>query len=101
MTLGQQIVLQCLLRPDLSGFELLRNKERADAKDQHLRHWLLDIHGGSTQKDPALRDSRFNVANVDVTLGFLRGLIKFCFLPLDAIRIITHSVNDMSAASRH
>lgn len=89
MTVKQSGILRILLKADLSKLKYPANKERAYVEDQHLRHWLLDVRGGSTQTDPALQNSRFNVANLDVTLKFFKGLIKARFLPPSEIRILT------------
>ncbi|KAF7506065.1 hypothetical protein GJ744_012312 [Endocarpon pusillum] len=69
--------------------EALSRRMTLHQQNQHLQHWLLDVGEGSTEKDSALRDSRFNVANVDVTLRFLKALLTSRFLPLDQIRILT------------
>jgi len=89
MTFRQREILKTLLQAEFSKLKYPTNKERDYIEDQHLRHWLLDVRGGTTQTDPALRNSRFNVANLNVTINFVKGLIKSNFLPPGEIRILT------------
>jgi superfamily I DNA and/or RNA helicase len=89
MTFRQRGILKALLQANLSKLEHPTNKERDCVEEQHLRHWLLDVRAGTTQTDPALRNSRFNVANLNVTINFVKGLIKSNFLPPSEIRILT------------
>lgn len=81
MTLEQNVILTNLRQFDPSTLRYPSNKERAYVEDQHSRHWLLDVRGGRTKIDSALQKSRLNVMNVDITLKFVKALVKFCFLP--------------------
>jgi AAA domain len=89
ITTEQREILDFLFEPDLSELKYPSNANRTYLEDQHLCHWLIDVRGGSTQTDLALNKSRFNVANVDVTLRLLKVLIKRHFLPPGEIRILT------------
>lgn len=89
MSSKQRRILTDLLKADLSTLNCPPNVDRVYFEDQHLRHWLLDVRGGCTQIDPALQNSKFNVANVDVTLGFFKALAKAEFLQPSEIRILT------------
>jgi energy-coupling factor transporter ATP-binding protein EcfA2 len=89
MNFRQREILKALLQANLSKLKYPANKERDYIEDQHLRHWLLNVPGGTTQTDPALRNSRFNIANLNVTINFVKGLIKSNFLPPSEIRILT------------
>jgi AAA domain len=89
MTTKQKNILVVLLGADLSTPKALPTGDQAHFEDQRLRYWLLDVRGGRTQIDPALQNSRLNVANVDVTLRFFKALVRSKFLPPSEIRILT------------
>lgn len=74
---------------DLAKLICPPDQERAYFEDQYLRHMLLDVRGGVTQIDPALRKSRFNIANVDITLRFFEAMVRAKFLHPSDIRILT------------
>ena len=89
MSMQQRAILMDLLEFDPSKLKYPPSKDPIEAQDQHLRYWLLDVRHGCTQTDIAMNKSKFNVANVDETMKFLKALIQSKFLPPEEIRIIT------------
>ncbi|ERF72040.1 hypothetical protein EPUS_04958 [Endocarpon pusillum Z07020] len=81
MSIPQRTILMDLLEFDSLKLKYPPNEDPIRAQDQHLRYWLLDVRHGSTQTDIAMNKSKFNVANVDVTMKFLKALIQSEFLP--------------------
>lgn len=89
MTLQQREILVGLFGADFSRVKCRPDEQRSYAEDQHLRHWLLDVHGGCAQIDRALRNSRFNIANIEITLNFFKVLIRTGFVRPSEICILT------------
>jgi superfamily I DNA and/or RNA helicase len=58
------------------------------AEDQYVRHMLLNVPSGKAQVEK-ITQSRFNTANVDVTIRFVKDMILKGFMPPQNIRILT------------
>ena len=58
------------------------------AEDQHLRHLLLNVPSGRAQVEKSTL-SRFNTANVDIAVRFVKTMIQKGFMPPRNIRILT------------
>ena len=58
------------------------------ARDQYLRHMLLNVPSGRAQVEKSTQ-SRFNTANIDVTIRFVKTMIQQGFSPPRNIRILT------------
>ena len=58
------------------------------AEDQYVRHMLLNVPTGKAQVEKSTQ-SRFNTANIDVTIRFVREMILSGFMPPQNIRILT------------
>jgi hypothetical protein len=57
-------------------------------EDQYVRHMLLNVPGGKAQVEKSTK-SRFNTANVDVAIRFVKQMILSGFMPPQNIRILT------------
>lgn len=92
LTLSQRDFIMKYFGIDSTKIDLISRSASADKRlfieDQFLRHLLLNVPAGQAQIEKSTQ-SRFNAANIDVAIRFVKAMISSKFMPAKNIRILT------------
>ena len=73
---------------DLSALQPQPGKTQAEAEDQYLRHLLLHVPEGRAQVETSTQ-SRFNTANIEIAMAFVKAMLTSGLFPAHDIRVLT------------
>ena len=73
---------------DLSSLQPQPGRTQAEVEDQYVRHLLLNVPKGRAQVETSTQ-SRFNTANIEITMTFVKHMITSGLFRSHEIRVLT------------